>query len=209
MCACVHVCLWACVSGCAKGMRFSYWFYTPSSSSPTSLAPPAPRKRRSPCLTSYRRVLFFFSRTVPKNVNKPRPGHLGYTFNENPPVGRGRGCGPGGPARSRDVSEVLTPPRRCLSAAGHRPSAGDCLNLPRFRGREAPAVRQTYPYLPQVPAPPSPSRNPSPEWAPIAPARPSPAPASVREGEGQEGRLPARGRLDGMGTLECDPGSAN
>ena len=86
-----------CACGCRRGTaaRSCYELDSPQSSSPASLAPPASRKRRFLYLTVCRRELgfffFSFSTTVPKNVNKPRPGHLGYTFSENPPAGRGRG----------------------------------------------------------------------------------------------------------------------
>lgn len=60
---------------------FSYWM--DSLGRQTHLSLPTPQMLRLLCLTAHRRGCFPLSTTVPKNVNKPRLGHLGYTFSEN------------------------------------------------------------------------------------------------------------------------------
>lgn len=64
---------------------------------PTFLGPISPSKAKSPIFDSISKGTGFFppfSIAVPKNVNKPRPGHLGYTFNEIPQRGGAEGAYP-------------------------------------------------------------------------------------------------------------------
>lgn len=135
-----------------------------------------------------------FSTTVPKNVNKPRPGHLGYTFNENPPAGRGRGWGP---ARCRDHGAILSQ----LEAQALPPGfwVAD-QSLPRL-GKEG--LRR-----PGKPTPTSLGPGPAPSFRKL---RPEPHPPHPRQPPAHSpatatawrcGCLQAPVYLDGMGTLE-------
>lgn len=129
---------------------------TPSASPPSS-APPAEPGRwldltGQPTLWVF--YFFFFSTTIPKNVNKPRPGHLGHTFNENCPTGRGRGGGPGSPAQG---GHAASPP----TVQASRTQRGTVEPFLPGRRRDPRASANALP-LPAGPGPAPPSLAPPP-----------------------------------------------
>lgn len=98
----VHV--YSHVCGYVQVYEHSYFFYRMgplSHQAPLSL--PTPQKLRLLYLTDHRRGCFPLSTTVPKNVNKPRLGHLGYTFSEIL-------CGWGGESTLNGLPRVKTGP---------------------------------------------------------------------------------------------------
>jgi hypothetical protein len=77
VCAHGHVCDYVQV-------QWTQWFLLLDGPAQPSNSPrgPIPQKLRLLYLTAHLRGCFPLSTTVPKNVNKPRLGHLGYTFSE-------------------------------------------------------------------------------------------------------------------------------
>lgn len=135
-------CAWVCAHGhvCgnvqARGLQLFLLLDGPAQPSDPPKRP-IPQKLRLLHLTAHLRGCFLLSTTVPKNVNKPRLGHLGYTFSENSLAG---GVGS---VHWMALPRVETGPPSAQPVEKER-FAGGCKELGSFLHPEV---------LPQVPCP--------------------------------------------------------